>query len=80
MLDRPSLLPLLPHLEVPVLVIAGSDDALWPLAKTRAETATIPRARFEVAPGTAHLSAFEAPQLVNQLLIEFLRTVTANRS
>lgn len=80
MLDRPSLLPLLPHLEVPVLVIAGSDDGLWPLAKARAEAATIPRLRFEVAPGTAHLSAFEAPRLVNQLLIEFLKTATANRS
>jgi 3-oxoadipate enol-lactonase len=76
MLDRPSLLPLLPRLKVPVLVIAGSEDSLWPVAKARAEVAMIPGARFEVVPGTAHLSAFEAPQLVNHLLIEFLKTVT----
>lgn len=76
MLDRPSLLPLLPHLTVPVLVVAGSEDPLWPVAKARAEAEMIPGARFEVVPGTAHLSAFEAPQLVNHLLIEFLKTVT----
>ena len=77
MLNRPSLLPLLPHLGVPVLAIAGSDDRLWPVARAQAEVATIPGARFEVASETAHLSAFEAPELVNRLLFEFLQTIHA---
>lgn len=74
MLDRPSLLPLLGGLTVPVLAIAGAEDQLWTVRRARAETATIPDLRFEVVPGTAHLSAYEDPAAVNRLVIEFLDT------
>ena len=77
MLDRPSLLPLLPQLKVPVLAIAGGDDELWPVSQARQETATIPDLQFEVVPGTAHLSAYEDPITINRLLIDFLMRVTA---
>ena len=80
MLERPSLLAELSRLEVPVLAIAGGDDRLWPPARARAEVATIPEARFEVIPGTAHLSAFEAPELVNPILIDFLERTHAPRA
>lgn len=72
MLDRPSLLPLLGDLEVPVLVIVGSADALVPVERARAEAMKIPDSRFEVVAETAHLSAYEAPAAVNELLAAFL--------
>ena len=72
MLDRPSLLPILPSLALPVLVIVGSDDGLVPLERARAEAGQIPDSRFEVVNGTAHLSAYEAPDTVNDLVRPFL--------
>jgi pimeloyl-ACP methyl ester carboxylesterase len=72
MLDRPSLLPILPSLELPVLVIVGSQDGLVPLERARAEAGRIPRSRFEVVNDTAHLSAYEAPDTVNDLVRPFL--------
>lgn len=79
MLDRPSLLPVLPTLELPVLVVVGSDDGLVPLGRARAEANLIPGSRFEVVDGTAHLSAYEAPTAVNDLVLSFLDR-TARRS
>lgn len=72
MLDRPSLLPVLGDISVPVLVIVGSADALVPTARSRAEAELIPGSRFEVVPDTAHLSAYEAPETVNDLIATFL--------
>lgn len=71
MIDRPSLLPLLPDLALPVLVITGSDDFV-PVERARAEAQLIPDSRFEVVDGVAHLSAYEAPEKVNALLLPFL--------
>jgi 3-oxoadipate enol-lactonase len=73
MLDRPSLLPVLGRVSVPTLVLAGSDDGLVPIEKSRAEAALIPGAVFVVVDGTAHLSAYEAPEVVTSLIREFLR-------
>ena len=77
MLNRPSLLPLLTDLELPVLAIAGADDTLWPVARARSEVARLRNAQFEVIDGTAHLSAFEAPDQVNTLLTTFLHDLDA---
>jgi pimeloyl-ACP methyl ester carboxylesterase len=75
MLDRPSLLPLLPGLDLPVLAIAGADDTMWPATKARAEVGAIAGSRFVAVAGTAHLSAFEAPDVVNKLVVDFLDEV-----
>lgn len=72
MLDRPSLLPILPSLELPVLVVVGSDDGLVPVERAQVEAAQIPGSRFEIVTGTAHLSAYEAPNAVNDLVRPFL--------
>ena len=71
MIDRPSLLPLLPTLSLPVLVITGSDYFV-PVERARAEAAMIRGSRFEVIDGAAHLSAYEASEQVNALLLSFL--------
>lgn len=72
MLDRPSLLPLLGDLDLPVLVIVGSADGLVPVDRARGEAAMIAGSRFEVVADTAHLSAYEASEAVNGLLESFL--------
>ena len=71
MIDRPSLLPLLPTLSLPVLVITGSEDFV-PVERARAEADMIPGSQFAVIDDVAHLSAYEAPERVNALLIPFL--------
>jgi 3-oxoadipate enol-lactonase len=71
MIDRPSLLPLLPTLSLPVLVITGTEDFV-PVERARAEAELIPGSRFEVIDDVAHLSAYEAPEQVNALLLPFL--------
>lgn len=71
MIDRPSLLPALPSLDLPVLVITGTKDFV-PVARARAEASLIRGSQFAVIDDVAHLSAYEAPERVNALLLPFL--------
>ncbi|CAN5426871.1 alpha/beta fold hydrolase [soil metagenome] len=56
----------------PVLVVAGAEDATFPLSETAAMAQAIPGATLVVLDGVAHLAAFENPPLVNRLIDEFL--------
>jgi 3-oxoadipate enol-lactonase len=69
---RPDQRKLLSSVTAPVLVVAGAEDATFPVAETRAMADAIPGARFEVLPGVAHLAALENPPLVNRLVEGFL--------
>ena len=70
--DRPDQRALLAGVTAPVLVVAGAEDATFPVAETRAMADSIPGASFTVLDGVAHLAALEDPPRVNQLLDEFL--------
>ena len=72
---RPDQRPLLGRIKAPTLVIAGEEDATFPVAETRAMAAGIPGARFETIEGTAHLVALVAPERVNALIGEHLERV-----
>ncbi|RZU47445.1 pimeloyl-ACP methyl ester carboxylesterase [Fluviicoccus keumensis] len=61
LLERPSLLPALGKLDVPVLVIAGEDDSLYPLETLKQAATAIQGHRLEVIPATGHLSLAERP-------------------
>jgi 3-oxoadipate enol-lactonase len=65
--DRTSLLK---RIEVPTLVVAGTDDAVIPVAEMRAMAETIPGARFNLIADAGHLPPIEQPDYVNQALIE----------
>ena len=52
----------LPRLNVPTLVLAGSEDAGTPLPMAEALAGAIPGARLAVLDGCTHLSAAEQPQ------------------
>lgn len=69
---RPDQHALLGRVMAPVLVVAGAEDATFPVAETRAMAESIPTASFTVLDGVAHLAALEDPDRVNQLLESFL--------
>lgn len=70
--ERPDQRPLLDRIASPTLVIAGAEDATFPVAETRAMADLIPGARFVVVDGAAHLVALEVPERVNTLIDEHL--------
>jgi 3-oxoadipate enol-lactonase len=69
---RPDQRRLLSRVTTPVLVVAGAEDATFPVAETKAMADAIPGAEFEVLAGVAHLAALENPPLVNRLVDEFV--------
>jgi 3-oxoadipate enol-lactonase len=56
----------------PVLVVAGAEDATFPLTETIAMAEAIPGAAIAVLEGVAHLAALENPSVVNTLIEQFL--------
>lgn len=65
-------LELLATISAPVLVVAGDEDATFPVLETRAMADAIPGSKFVVLNGVAHLAALEDPELVNTLIDEFM--------
>ncbi len=69
---RPDQHALVSRITAPVLVVAGAEDATFPVAETRAMADSIPNSSFTVLDGIAHLAALEDPARVNRLLEAFL--------
>ena len=69
---RPDQRELFGRIETPVLVVAGIEDATFPVAETREMAAAIPGAEFVVLENAAHLAALECPDEVNALIDGFL--------
>jgi 3-oxoadipate enol-lactonase len=69
---RPDQRALLANVATPVLVVAGAEDATFPVAETRAMADAIPGSTFAALDGVAHLAALENPVLVNELIEEFV--------
>jgi 3-oxoadipate enol-lactonase len=69
---RPDQLALLRRVRTPVLVVAGVEDATFPLPETIAMAGAIPDAAIAVLEGVAHLAALENPPVVNKLIEEFV--------
>lgn len=64
--------PLLPHISVPTLVLAGAHDPLAPPEESRAWSALVPGAAFELIEGAGHVSNLERPQQFSSRLRRFL--------
>jgi 3-oxoadipate enol-lactonase len=69
---RPDQRALFGTIRTPVLVVAGAEDATFPVTETEEMADSIPGARFVVLEQSAHLAALESPNEVNTLIDDFL--------
>ena len=63
---------MLASIQVPTLVMVGSEDGLTPPTMAEQLRAGIRGARLEVLPGAGHLSNLEQPEVFNRALRSFL--------
>src|SRR5215208_1222442 len=68
---------LLPSINVPTLIVVGSEDAVTPPADAEAMGAKIEGSRLVVVEGAGHLSNVEQPGEFDRALVEFLRALPA---
>ena len=72
LMERESLLPALPAIQVPLLIVSGAEDRRYPSAEAAQIAGGVPRARFVEAPGSAHLTPLENPMLAERLVRDLL--------
>jgi pimeloyl-ACP methyl ester carboxylesterase len=70
---RPDTHDLLSKVNLPALVIHGTDDQLIPLSEGERIRDTIPGARMRVIPDAGHLPNLEQPELFNQAVVDFIQ-------
>ena len=63
--------PILPHIDVPTLIIAGEKDEITPLYRSEEMHRAIEGSQMVVLPGGTHVGPIELPELVNNSLESF---------
>jgi pimeloyl-ACP methyl ester carboxylesterase len=66
---------MLPSISVPVLVVEGQDDTVYPLPIAQALAAAIPGSTLAVIPGAAHASMFQEPGKANAQISAWITNV-----
>ena len=74
-MSRPDARTHLTKLSCPVLVLCGDSDQLTPPECSEEIAALIPQARLVMIPRCGHMLTMEQPARVNQLLLQWLRTL-----
>lgn len=72
MRNRPDRLQVLAQLDVPVLILVGSDDKVTPLDAAQAMASAAKDATLTVIDGAAHLSPMEQAAQVNRSIIDWM--------
>ncbi|HEX8476545.1 MAG TPA: alpha/beta fold hydrolase [Pyrinomonadaceae bacterium] len=67
---------MLPHIDVPTLILVGSEDVLTPPADAEAMHRAIGGSRLEIIDGAGHMPNVERPSEFNRALSDFLDTVS----
>lgn len=80
MAARPDMTELLTDIRVPTLLLAGSDDAISPVAEMRSMSAAINGALFVEIPHAGHMTTMENPAAVNAAFMEFLVAIEGPRA
>ena len=75
MKERHDATPLLPKIDLPVLVVHGVDDTLIPPAEAEGMHRAIRHSRLELIPRAGHLPNLEQPGLFDAILTGFLKTL-----
>ncbi len=73
MAGRSDHLSTLEKIRVPILIIAGAEDALIPVEKSAAMAEKLSKRTFEIISGAGHVAMMEKPEAFNRSLIEFLK-------
>ena len=60
---------------LPALVIVGAEDTSTPLAAAQTLAAALKTTAVHAVPGSAHFTNLEAPEIVNDLLLNFLTSL-----
>jgi pimeloyl-ACP methyl ester carboxylesterase len=66
---------LLPDIDVPTLIVVGSEDTITPPADSETMHRSIRGSRLEVIEGAGHVSNMERPDVFNRALKDFLKAV-----
>lgn len=72
-MQREDILPRLHAVDVPALVLVGSEDTSLPPPRARRLADALPRATYLEIPQAGHLSALEQPRRVTAAMLDFLR-------
>jgi 3-oxoadipate enol-lactonase len=75
MMSRPDSTPTLATIDVPTLVVVGSEDVLTPPSEAEILHAGIRNSRLEVIEHAGHVSNYERPAAFNHVLSEFLASM-----
>lgn len=75
MMNRHDSTPMLPEIDLPVLIVVGEEDALTPVKESRAMHAAIPGSLLVVIPEAGHVSNVEHPVQFNSAMRNFLAAV-----
>ena len=73
LIDRTSVLDVLPEVKVPALVVSGKQDHTLPSIHSQRMAQKLPNALHIEASDAAHLVPLEAPDEANPLILDFLR-------
>jgi len=71
--ERRDHLPMLPHIQVPTLIVVGEEDFFTPEPIARLMSDAIPGAQLAVVAGAGHLPNMEKPEAFNEVVYNFLR-------
>ncbi len=66
--------PLYPRLDLPVLVVWGTEDSWIPVDRAHQLAAVIPRAELRLIPDAGHLVQLDAPEALTATLLRWLLT------
>jgi pimeloyl-ACP methyl ester carboxylesterase len=74
--DRPDSTDLLPHVEVPTLIIHGAQDKIIPFAEAENTHKLIPKSSLVQIRSAGHLPNLEQSRAFNQAIRQFLRSLS----
>jgi len=75
MKDRVDSMDLLANIDVPTIIMHGNDDQLIPIQAAEDMHNAIQNSRLLIIPEAGHLLNLEQPQVFNQTVREFLRSI-----
>jgi pimeloyl-ACP methyl ester carboxylesterase len=70
----------LPQVDVPTLIVAGTEDTFTPYRLSEEMEERIPGAELLTVPGGSHVAPIEQPELITLRLEKFLERIPAQRS